>query len=87
MKHLRPLCSHCIFWAADYAANPPTMGHCHRYPPNVFVNPETGTIVQKFPSTDQHHWCGEWNGDESRFTLAVRRSVVEKAAQPGPLAE
>ena len=77
MKHLHPLCSHCVFWEVDKTAVTPTAGHCHRYPPSVFANPKTGTIIQKFPSTDQHHWCGEWEGDESRLMQGVRQSATE----------
>lgn len=79
MRHLRPLCSHCIYWVADHTANPATAGHCHRYPPGVYVNPQSGTIVQKFPTTDHHHWCGEWNGDESRLIDAVKKMAAENA--------
>ena len=79
MRHLRPLCSHCIYWVADNTANPPTMGHCHRNPPGIYINPQSGTVVQKFPSTDHHQWCGEWNGDESQLLDAVRQMAVENA--------
>lgn len=76
--HLRPLCAHCIYWKAEGAGRTASAGHCHRYPPGVYVNPQTGTVVQKFPTTDHHHWCGEWDGDESRFTEAVRKSTLER---------
>jgi hypothetical protein len=77
MHHLRPNCSHCIYWAVDNTANPPTAGHCHRYPPGVTINPKTGIVLQKFPTTDRHHWCGEWSGDDSRFVEALRQIAAE----------
>jgi len=79
MQHLRPKCSHFIYWEVDGTANPPTAGHCHRYPPGVSINPKTGTVVQKFPTTDQHQWCGEWNGDETLFVEAIRQIAMESA--------
>ena len=48
MSETRPVCAHCIYWKTDQVATShPTSGHCHRYPPGVFVNPTTGTVVQK----------------------------------------
>ena len=76
---VRPTCSHCVYWVSDHAANPPTVGHCHRYPPGVYINPQTGTIVQKFPSTDHHHWCGEWSDDDAGLVEAAKRSVIDAA--------
>ncbi len=81
MRQLRPQCSHCVYWVADRTANPTTAGHCHRYPPGVYTNPQTGTVVQKFPTTDHHHWCGEWNGDETGLVEAVRQTAVRNAQQ------
>jgi len=66
-----------VYWVEDHTANPATAGHCHRRPPGIYVNPETGVVVQKFPTTDHHQWCGEWSGDESMLTKAVRQIVVE----------
>jgi len=45
----------------------------------VFALAETGTIVQKLPTTDHHQWCGEWSDDDSRLAAAVRRSVMDNA--------
>jgi hypothetical protein len=82
MRHLRPLCSSCVYWVAEHTAKPPSIGRCHRYPPGIYVNPQTGTVVQKFPSTEYHHWCGEWNADESRLVDAAKQ-IVEKGP-PAP---
>src|SRR5665213_3098043 len=82
MRHLRPLCSDRIYWVAEHAARPPSIGHCHRYPPGIDVNPQTGTVVQKFPTTGHQQWCGEWDGDESRFVDAAKRAV-EKSTLRG----
>lgn len=76
MRHLRPVCSKCIFWVEDHTSNPPTAGHCHRHPPGIYINPETGVVVQKFPMVDHQQWCGEWNGDEAHFADAVRQSIA-----------
>jgi hypothetical protein len=82
MRNLRPLCSHCIYWVAEHTANPPSIGHCHRYPPGIDVNPQTGIVVQKFPTTGHQQWCGEWDGDESRLVEAAKR-LVEKSNPSG----
>ena len=79
MRHLRPLCSHCVYWIADKTANPPTAGHCHRFPPGIYVNPQTGTVIQKFPTTDHHHWCGEWDGDDTKLVEAAQNLAVKHA--------
>lgn len=79
MRRLRPLCSHCVYWMADRTANPPTSGHCHRYPPGIYVNPQSGVVVQKFPTTDHRHWCGEWSDDDTRLSEAARCAAVSKA--------
>ncbi len=81
MIHLRPTCSHCRYWQEDRTANPPTAGHCHRYPPGIYVNPQTGVVVQKFPMTDHRHWCGEWNDDEAELVDAAHKLVVSAAKQ------
>jgi hypothetical protein len=80
MRHLRPLCSHCVYWLADNTANPPTVGHCHRFPPGVVISPQ-GTVVQKFPSTDHRHWCGEWSDDAARLIEAAKRIAVSRALE------
>lgn len=78
MRHLRPHCSYCAYWLPDPTAKPASMGHCHRFPPGIYVNPSTGTVVQKFPATDHHHWCGEWNGDDTRLVEAARSILAKK---------
>ncbi|MFZ4808480.1 MAG: hypothetical protein ACOYLQ_14580 [Hyphomicrobiaceae bacterium] len=83
MHVLRPQCAHCIYWSADHTASPATAGHCHRYPPAVVINPQTGVVVQKYPTTDLHQWCGEWSDDDTRLVAAVRRMVAARAAR-GP---
>jgi hypothetical protein len=45
----------------------------------VYINPTSGTIVQKFPMTERNQWCGEWSGDESALVDAARRAVVAHA--------
>jgi hypothetical protein len=77
MHHLRPMCARCAYWVEDNTAFPPTAGHCHRYPPGIFINPKNGVVTQKFPTTDRHHWCGEWCGNDSRLMEGVRESAVE----------
>lgn len=76
---VRPTCSHCVYWVNDHQADPPTVGHCHRFPPGVTVNPETGTIVQKFPATDRRQWCGEWSDDAETLAAAAKRSLIDAA--------
>lgn len=85
--YLRPNCAHCIYWVADHTADPPTAGHCHRFPPGIYVNPQTGTVVQKFPSTDHHQWCGEWSDDDQHLLEATKRSVIEAATKSSSSAE
>ncbi len=80
MRHLHPLCSRCIYWQHDNTTTAGTVGHCHRFPPGIYMNPHTGTVVQKFPTTDKSHWCGEWNGDPSHLAEAVRNSALRSAA-------
>ena len=74
MSDLRPVCSQCIYWTTDHTSRTPTAGHCHRFPPGVYISPN-GTVVQKFPMTDRGAWCGEWSDDDSRLMAAARRSV------------
>lgn len=81
MRHLRPSCSACIYWVVDKTATTPTSGHCHRYPPGIYINPQSGVIVQKFPTTDHHHWCGEWNDDDSRLSEGARKAILAKSEQ------
>jgi hypothetical protein len=71
-----------VYWVPDHTADPATVGHCHRFPPPVYVNAHTGTVVQKFPSTERHHWCGEWSNDEESLLAAARSSVVKAASSP-----
>ena len=80
VHHVRPTCSHCVYWVGDHTVGSSTVGHCHRFPPGIYVHPESGTVVQKFPSTDHHRWCGEWTDDESSLLEAAKRSVVGVAA-------
>jgi hypothetical protein len=77
----RPICAHCVYWKAEHISNQPTAGHCHRYPPGVFVNPSSGTVVQKFPMTERGQWCGEWNGDETAIVEAARNSALKHARE------
>lgn len=80
MRHMRPLCSHCIYWVTDRPSGQATVGHCHRFPPTVMLHPENATILQKFPATDHHQWCGEWSDDDSKL-VAAARGLVMKSAQ------
>lgn len=79
MRHIRPTCSRCIYWAESAATGTGSIGHCHRYPPVVIANPETGTVVQKFPTTAPRHWCGEWSGDDSRLASGIASTVAGKS--------
>ncbi len=79
MSLLRPHCAHCIYWMSDQAGPLYTSGHCHRYPPSVHVKPQTGSPVQKFPSTDHHQWCGEWDCDETWLEDAIHQTTVKNA--------
>ena len=74
----RPVCGHCVYWKGEVSSDRPTIGHCHRYPPGVFVNPSSGTVVQKFPVTDRSQWCGEWSDDETALADAARRCVHKR---------
>lgn len=76
MRHMRPHCSACIYWVVDPAAGASSSGHCHRYPPLAFANPATGTIVQKYPTTDHQQWCGEWSGDDAPLLAAARLCIA-----------
>ena len=80
MRHLRPLCKYCVYWMVDSSSPTSTAGHCHRSPPGIYINPTSGVVVQKFPSTDHHQWCGEWSDDDSRLVEAARRSLKDHAA-------
>ncbi len=82
MKHLRPSCNHCVYWMVDLTVDRPTVGHCHRYPPGIYINPQTGTVVQKFPLTDHLHWCGEWSDDDAPFSEAAKRLAILAATSP-----
>lgn len=76
MRHLRPVCSQCVYWIGERST---VVGHCHRHPPAIVVNPETGTVSQRFPTTDHQQWCGEWKGDETELVAAARQCVVKRA--------
>ena len=82
MHHMRPICARCVYWVEDHTAVTNTIGHCHRYPPSLYVNQANGVVIQKFPTTDRHHWCGEWSSDETKLKEAVRSSLAETARQP-----
>lgn len=79
MHHIRPLCGKCAYWMEDHTASPATAGHCHRYPPAVAINPQTGVVLQKFPTTDRNQWCGEWTGSDERLMQAMRAAALEAA--------
>lgn len=76
MRLTRPTCGTCIFWVLD-----PTQGggHCHRYPPGIHTNINTGTVVQKFPMTDSRNWCGEWNDDDVSMSEKGKRALARAA--------
>lgn len=77
MRHRRPHCSHCMYWVPEVTSKPATVGHCHRFPPDVMISPTSGTIVQKFPTTDHQHWCGEWSDDDARLVEGARRVLAQ----------
>lgn len=79
MRRLRPVCNQCAFWNAEPSGQ---VGHCHRFPPTLYVNAESSSVQQRFPVTDHHQWCGEWNGDDSKLVEAARRSVLKRATAP-----
>ena len=79
MHQMRPSCSACAYWVMDHTATPPTSGHCHRYPPGIYIDPRSSVVVQKFPTTDHHQWCGEWDGDQTRLAEAAKNSVLRAA--------
>ena len=62
----------------DQTSTTPTAGHCHRYPPGIYVSP-SGTVVQKFPMTDRNAWCGEWSDDDSYLREAAHRAIARHA--------
>jgi hypothetical protein len=64
----------------DQTAEPTTVGNCHRYPPSLAVNPQTGSAIQKFPLTDRRHWCGEFSDDETQMVEAIRRITESSSA-------
>lgn len=80
MRKLHPTCSQCVFWVTDNPGETATAGHCHRYPPGVYVNPQSGVVIQKFPSTDRLQWCGEWSGDQEIWANAFRAATARSAA-------
>lgn len=78
MSDSRPNCGHCIYWKGEATSDRPLTGHCHRNPPGVFINPTSGTVVQKFPLTDRSQWCGEWSDDEAPLVEAAKRSLHKR---------
>jgi hypothetical protein len=82
MHHLRPICARCAYWVEDHTASPGTAGHCHRFPPGIYINPENGVVVQKFPTTDHLQWCGEWTGSDARLMAAMRAELAERVGGP-----
>ena len=80
MSILRPQCSHCIYWVSEDTGDVSKSGHCHRNPPSVYINPQTGHVIQKFPTTEHRHWCGEWNDDESVIQGMMSRTTGKAAA-------
>ncbi len=76
---VHPTCSHCVYWVNEHSVEPPTVGHCHRYPPQVAANPESGVVLQKFPTTDRRQWCGEWSDDSEALKSAGKRSLIDAA--------
>jgi hypothetical protein len=80
MSILRPICASCIYWMVETNVRQATSGHCHRFPPHVFANPETATIVQKFPTTERTQWCGEWADDSDALVQKAHRSAVRHAS-------
>ena len=75
-KHMRPQCSQCMYWMADV---PPTTGHCHRFPPEVYFNSVSGVAAQKSPLVDHLHWCGEWRDDDDWLADTAHRSIERSA--------
>jgi hypothetical protein len=76
MHVLRPTCGKCAYWVEDHTAVPPTAGNCHRFPPGIYIKPDDCVVVQKFPTTDRHQWCGEWCGSDEKLMDAVRSSML-----------
>jgi hypothetical protein len=81
MHHLRPICARCVYWVEDHTSPTNTVGHCHRYPPGIYVNQANGVVIQKFPTTDRHHWCGEWSADDTKLMQGVRNSLADTATR------
>jgi hypothetical protein len=83
MSERRPVCAHCIYWRPDQLVGQPTAGHCHRNPPGICVNPNSGTVIQKFPMTERAQWCGEWCGDDTQLLETMHRAMLKRAAEAG----
>ena len=81
MLNMRPNCSQCVYWVTDRSPDAATTGHCHRYPPAVSINPQSGTAVQKFPLTDRQNWCGEWSGDVVEWVEAFKKVTARAVAR------
>lgn len=75
-EHRRPQCSQCIYWVAE---DPVTVGHCHRYPPQVYYNTNGSVAAQKSPLVDHHHWCGEWSDNDDLLKDVAARSFQRAA--------
>lgn len=80
VRTLRPTCIHCVYWVMDKAAEQGTVGHCHRFPPTFSINPQSGNVIQKYPTTDRHHWCGEWDDDDTRLVDGLKRIAALSSA-------
>ncbi len=78
-ENLRPQCSQCVFWMPE---DPVTVGHCHRYPPQVYFNEHAQLTAQKFPLVDHHHWCGEWSDDDETLKTAAASSLRRSVGEP-----
>ena len=81
MSILRPQCSHCIYWVSEDTSDIAKSGHCHRYPPAVHVHPQSGMAIQRFPTTEHRHWCGEWNNDQGVLKAMLARTAAKSASQ------
>jgi hypothetical protein len=81
MSERRPVCAQCIYWKVEQSAGQQSVGHCHRYPPAVVANPHSGTMAQKFPTTERGQWCGEWNGDDTQLVEIMRRAMLKRAGE------
>lgn len=81
MHVLRPTCAECAYWVEDHTAVTPTAGTI-RSSSGIYVKPDDCVVVQKFPTTDRHQWCGEWCGSDDKLMDGVRQSVLEGMRLP-----